>query len=132
MADEDGVYRSLELAAETVGDIVPTVFERYYRDCPDAAELMSHMDQHMQGRMLDEVLRLVMTENYADDDVYLNYEVKNHRLSYGVQNSMYPALFAAVQGTVRDAVGARWSEEFESAWQHRLQSLLAEIEARAA
>ena len=132
MTGEDLVYESLELAAETAGDIVPAVFERYYHDCPEAAELMSHMDQHMQGRMLDEVLRLVLTESYTDDDAYLNYEVKNHRLAYGVQTSMYPALFAAVQGTVKDALGARWSEGFESAWQHRLQSLLTEIEARAA
>ncbi len=132
MADDDLVYRSLELAAETAGDIVPAVFQRYFRRCPAAAELMSHMDQHMHGRMLDEVLRLLMTEHYDADDTYLNFEVKNHRLAYGVQNSMYPELFAAVQETVSDALGEQWTEAFAAAWQDRLGALLKEIEARAA
>ena len=122
---------SLELAGEAAGDIVPEVFSRYYAACPEAADLMSHMDQHMQGRMLEEVLRLIMTEDYSEDDVYLNYEVTNHRLSYGVQNRMYPALLAALRDTVRAALGQGWTAAFAAAWDQRIQALLAEIERRA-
>ena len=129
---QDHVIRSLEQAGEVKGDIVPEVFERYHSACPEAAETMSHMDTYMKGRMLEEVLRLIMSGDYDEDDAYLNYEVRNHRLAYGVTNGMYPPLFAALRDTVRDALGEDWSAPVERAWDDRMQALLDEIERRAA
>jgi hypothetical protein len=70
------VYSSFELAAERIGDIVPPVYERYFKRDPDAAALMAHMDELTLGRMLTEVVRLLMSTDFADDAGYLDFEVK--------------------------------------------------------
>lgn len=121
---------SLELAADRLGDIAPAVYRQYYQGCPSAAELMAHVDEHMQGRMLDEVLRLLMVEDVAAEAGYLDFEVDNHR-AYNVDLLMYPDLFRAVQTVVRDGLGEAWTDAFESAWEARIGDLLREIESRA-
>ena len=130
MAADDLVIESLELAAESAGDIAGSVYERYYGACPAAGELMSHVDQHMQGRMMDEVLRLLMVDDVEGEQAYLNFEVDNHS-GYRVESDMYPDLLDAVQSVVRDAVGERWTDAFEHAWAERITSLLGGIEVRA-
>lgn len=130
MDAEDPIIESLELAAEFAGDITGPVYERYYGACPAAGELMAHVDQHMQGRMMDELLRLLMTDDLDEEQVYLNFEVDNHT-GYRVALNMYPDLLDAIHGVVRDAVGERWSDAFEQAWAERVGSLLGAIDARA-
>ena len=120
---------SLELAAEHLGDVTERVYRRYYADCPSAAEVMAHSDEHMQGRMLDEVFRLLMVEDVGSEDGYLDFEVDNHR-AYNVELTMYPDLFGAVMAVVRDGLGDAWTEAFETAWQSRIASLLRAIESR--
>ena len=88
---------------------------------------MSHVDQHMQGRMMDELLRLLMSDDLAAEQGYLNFEVGNHT-GYRVALNMYPDLLDAIHGVVRDAVGERWSDSFEQAWSERVTSLLGAIE----
>lgn len=130
MGAEDPIIESLELAAESAGDITAPVYERYYGACPAAGELMSHVDQHMQGRMMDEVLRLLMVDDVDAEQAYLNFEVDNHS-GYRVESDMYPDLLDAVHSVVRDAVGKRWTDAFEHAWAERIRSLLGEIDVRA-
>ena len=130
MAADDPILESLELVAEVAGDITGPVYERYYAACPAAGELMSHVDQHMQGRMMDELLRLLMTDDLDGEQGCLDFEVNNHT-GYRVALNMYPVLLAAIHGVVRDAVGERWSDAFEQAWAERVGSLLGAIDARA-
>lgn len=130
MAAEDPIIESLELAAVFVGDITVPVYERYYGACPAAGELMSHVDQYMQGRMMDEVLRLLMVDDVDAEQAYLNFEVDNHS-GYRVEPDMYPDLLDAVHSVVRDAVGERWTEAFERAWAERVAVLLGGIDVRA-
>lgn len=126
---EDPVVESLEIAAEQIGDITVPVYQRYYRDCPDAHEVMAHVDQHMQGRMLDELLRLLMVRDFSQERGYLDFEVENHR-AYNVGPEMYPDLCRAVRMVVRDGLGDRWTAAFEDAWADRVSALLAEIDSR--
>ena len=126
---DDPILESLEQTAEVLGDITAVVYERYYRACPEAEALMAHVDQHMQGRMLDEVIRLLMTEDVCDEDGYLDFEVDNHR-GYNVEPSMYPGLLRAVEDVVREGVGENWARPIEDAWQARIAALLDAIEAR--
>ncbi|MEZ5557550.1 MAG: globin [Pseudomonadales bacterium] len=128
--DQAIIGRSLELAAERAGDVTAEVYARYYHDCPAAATVMSHVDQHMQGRMLTEVLTLLLSEDQQSDAGYLDYEVENHRLSYSVRPEMYPALFHAVRDVVRAAVGPDWDAATEAAWTRRIDDLLGAIHAR--
>jgi hypothetical protein len=129
VAAADPIIESMELAAAVAGDITGAVYERYYDACPAAGELMAHVDNYMQGRMMDELLRLLMTDDLAAEQGYLNFEVANH-CGYRVAANMYPDLLDAIHGVVRDAVGTRWSDAFERAWSERVTSLLGAIEER--
>src|SRR6056297_1163794 len=84
----DLVMHTFELAAGRTTDITADVYRRYYDRAPDSQALMSHVDHYMQGRMLDEVLTLLMTEAAELPEGYLHFEVANHA-SYGVQLDMY-------------------------------------------
>lgn len=128
--DTDLVLSSLEIASEKAGDVAPQVYERYYATCPGSQELMNHVDQYIQGRMMAEVLRLVMTPEPRTEREYLRFETRSHE-SYGVRLSMYHDLFTSLRDVVRDALSDDWNNAFESAWERRLNALLAEIATSA-
>jgi hypothetical protein len=126
----DPISESLELAAESAGDITEAVYRLYFERCPGSAELMSHIDHIVRGRMLEEVLRLLMQPDYCGEQEYLDFEMKNHRQAYSVEPHMYGNLLGALRDTIRDSLDSAWSDEFEAAWQARLDRLLEEISAR--
>jgi hemoglobin-like flavoprotein len=126
------IIESLELVAENAGDISPAILQRYFAKCPASAKLMDHMDRYMLGRMLDQVLLLVMEDDDNELQNYLRFETSSHS-SYGVEQYMYEHLFEAVLETVTDAAGSAWTQPFQQAWQARISSLLQSIrEADAA
>ena len=129
---EDLVYRSFELAAERAGDISPSVYEKYFARCPASEGLMSHIDELVRGKMMDEVYKLLMTEDYAEEENYLNWEVKNHQFAYSVEPQMYDTLFNALVETIRESLGDDWNADFEDAWRERTEALLQEIHQRFA
>jgi hemoglobin-like flavoprotein len=126
------IVESLEIVAETAGDIAPQVFERYFKACPDSAKLMDHMDNYMLGRMMDQVLLLLMEDDDTELENYLTFETSSHK-SYGVEDHMYQKLFSAVRDTVSEAVGTKWTGSYQDAWRSRIDTLLGKIsEAEAA
>lgn len=130
--DSDRIVESLEIVAESAGDITPEVFRNYHRLCPASAQLMDHMDDYMRGRMMDQVLLLLMEEGAEELNSYLEFETRSHE-SYGVEPYMYENLFSAVVATVREAAGSAWTDAHQSAWDNRVALLLASIsEAEAA
>lgn len=130
MEIEDPVIESLEIAAENAGDINEQVYKRYFERCPGSEALMAHIDNLVRGKMLNEVLRLVMTPDYSEEQQYLDFEVKNHRFAYSVLPHMYTNLLSALRDTVRDAAGASWTTAHDRAWNERIDALASEIAAR--
>lgn len=127
----DAVIESLELAAESAGDITHQVYENYFNRCEGSAALMSHIDDIVRGRMLEEVMRLIMLPGYKGEQQYLDFEVNNHRTAYSVEPHMYGNLLAALRDTVRESLDGQWNERFDAAWNARMESLLAEIASRS-
>ena len=127
---EDLIVRSFELAVENAGDITPAVYEKYFARCPDSEALMTHIDELVRGKMMEEVYRLIMVEDYGEEEGYLNWEVDNHEMAYSVEPHMYESLFSALIDTVRESLGDEWNAEFEAAWQKRSESLCKEILGR--
>ncbi len=123
MGEAGLVMESLEMAADRIGDITPTVYENYFGSCEGSREVMSYVDLRVKGRMLEEVLVLLT----GTDRHYIEFEVTTHK-GYGVRPRMYRNLLDAVHKTVREAAGDDWNEHFESAWQGRVEDLLNEIE----
>ena len=127
---EDLVYTSFEIVAESAGDITPSVYEKYFARCPGSEALMTHIDNIVRGRMLDEVYRLLMLEGYTEEQGYLNFEVKNHKLAYSVQPHMYENLLIALKDVIEESLGPQWNDSFDNAWQSRITLLLTEIQTR--
>ncbi len=130
MTQTDLVMQSFEVAAERDGDVTQPVYERYFASCPGSRQLMSHIDGYVQGRMLEEVIELLLTADPAGLRDYLRFEMKTH-LSYGVESTMYRNLFSAVRDVVRDALDSDWDAAYEQAWAQRTTALLAEIDVAA-
>ena len=124
----DLVLESLERAAERVDDIAPRVYEHYFARCPDSAQLMKLTDPHMRGRMIAEVLRLVMSTDVEADRSYLRFETRTHE-TYGVEPAMYRHLFEGLREAVRETLGADWNGAYTEAWKARLDVLIREIES---
>ncbi len=126
----DPVLESFEAAAEQSGDITADVYRRYYARCPEAERLMSHVDPYMQGRMMEEVLNLLMTPPGDLPDGYLQFETANHA-SYGVSPDLYRPLLEAVHDAVQAAAGDTWSSAWDAAWRRRIDALMAHLLAHA-
>ncbi|MBT3897158.1 globin [Pseudomonadales bacterium] len=127
---KDLVYTSFEIVAEKADDISLAVYKNYFARCPGSKELMTHVDDIVRGRMLDEVYRLMMNEDYSDEESYLNFEVKNHRLAYSVKPDMYGNLLEALKEVIAESLGAEWNDAYELAWQSRIDLFIKEIQNR--
>ena len=128
MTEQDPILDSFDIAADTAGDITSLVYDKYYERCPDSRKLMSHVYEHMAGRMMDQVLLLLMEESSPNQTNYLCFEAKNHA-SYDVEPHMYATLLNAVRDTVKELLQDRWNREHESAWESRVATLQAGLEA---
>ena len=117
---KDLVYTSFEIVAEKAGDISLAVYKNYFARIPGSKELMT----------LDEVYRLMMNEDYSDEESYLNFEVKNHRLAYSVKPDMYGNLLEALKDVIAESLGAEWNDAYELAWQSRIDLFIKEIQNR--
>ena len=123
----DLVLKSFELAAETGTDITPLIYDKYFKSSPESVDLMSHIDELVRGKMMEEVFRLLMVENYQPEAKYLNFEIKNHESAYNVEPDMYIKLLDAVRVAVKETLRSEWSIEYEEAWQGRIGDLTSEL-----
>ncbi len=129
MSTQNLILSSLEQVAEKMGDINPEVYRRYFRSTPGAKELMDHIDHLVRGKMMEEVMRLLMLEDLSGESDYLAFEMKTHEESYSVVQSMYHSLVTTVRDVIRDGMGDDWNDQYESAWNERCRDLLDSLEA---
>ena len=98
MTEEDPIITSMAYLAASQDDVTPLLYERFVRRLPEAGAMMRHMDEHMLGRMMGDLLVLVMTPPDEIEPDYLAFEVSSHD-AYGVR----PEMFAPLLAVVRDA-----------------------------
>lgn len=127
---EDLILQSLEIAAERNGDITEQIYSSYYEKSPESRELMQYVDENVKGKMMDEIYRLLMVEDYGEEAAYLNWEVDNHEMAYSVLPHMYEGLFEALFETIESSLGADWNNAYAAAWQARLGLLREEVLGR--
>ena len=123
----DTVTASLEVCAERAGDIVPAVFARFFETDTLARNLMEHSDVHMQGRMLESVVDLFISDGAFGAGNYLEWELDNHLDAYAATPAMYRAFFQGLVEVVADALETEWPQ-FEAAWQRRVALILDQVE----
>ncbi|MEQ8857438.1 MAG: globin [Pseudomonadales bacterium] len=122
MVAEDPILSALETVAEQDQDITQSLYQAFAARHPEHAALMNHMDEYMLGRMMGDVLTLLMTPPDDIDGNYLHFEVSSHR-AYGVTPEMFPPLLEVVRDTVRQLLGARWNDAADAAWRRRIDEL---------
>lgn len=116
----------MELVAEKAGDISPAIFTRYFERCGDSKALMEHMDEHMLGRMMDQVLLLIMESGEEELSSYIEFETASHK-SYGVRSHMYESLMRSVQDVIGSELADSYTQDMREALQGRIEYLLGEI-----
>ena len=124
------ILSAMELLADKAGDVAPEIFQRYFERCQESRSLMDHMDEHMLGRMMDQVLLLIMEPGEEELASYLTFETANHR-SYGVQAHMYGSLLHSVQDVIADRLGDDFTPGMSDALQARIDYLLGALTAAA-
>ncbi len=123
------IEKSLALLADSETDIYQRIYALFYGASDEARSLMEHMDELTKGRMLDEVTRLLMTEDVELEQTYLDFELKNHELAYNVSRPMYRQLFNAFADAVRETAGDSWTQSCEDAWRARVKFLSEALES---
>lgn len=131
MSDTDPVADTLDTVADRDIDLTGPVLVHYAARRPESAALMAHMDEYMKGRMMADVLVLLLTPPAEVDHNYLSFEVHSHR-AYGVTVEQFPDLLASVRDSVREIVGDAWTEATERAWTARIDEHMDAIRAVAA
>jgi hypothetical protein len=124
------ILAAMELVAEKAGDVAPAIFGRYFERCRESRELMEHMDEHMLGRMMDQVLLLIMDPGEEELASYIVFETASHR-AYGVQSHMYESLMYSVRDVIADVLGDALTSDMSRALKTRIDYLLGEITAAA-
>jgi len=118
---------TLESAANAAPDIYELAFNRYFELCPASKELLQHSDELMRGRMMEQVMGLLMDESAADLETYFKFEVSNHE-GYGAAPSMYQHLFMACKEVTQDNCGDAWSASANDTWDQQIGLLLELIQ----
>lgn len=129
MASENPIERSFEVAAERCQDLTPLVYERLFREHPEARTMFrSEGSELVKGSMLaltiDAILDLAgpRSGNFR----LIECEVSSHD-AYGTPRKLFLA-FGVIAATLREVLGADWSDEIDAAW----RKMLDEIEGVAA
>ena len=91
--------------------------------CPSAEEVMSHLDAQVLGKMMEEVYRLLMVNDYESENDYLNWEVSNHE-TLTMLNRISKMIFLAVIDSVREVMGPM---DACAAWESKCVELRSEI-----
>jgi len=125
----DSVTATLTICADTLGDIVPAVYARFFASSEEGRALMEHSDQYMQGRMFEQVVGLLTSDEAFEPEGYLDWELKNHLDDYNATAAMYEAFFEAVMQVVRDGVGSAWTARDTSAWRDRIDHIMERVNA---
>ena len=117
---------TLGSAADAAPDIYELAFNRYFELCPESKELLQHSDELMRGRMMEQVMGLLMDKSATDLDVYFKFEVTNHE-GYGATPHMYEHLFAACKEVTQTHSGDFWSADADKTWDQQISLLLSLI-----
>src|SRR5689334_6360908 len=119
------IERSFELAAARAEDLTPLVYARLHREHPETVAMFRTQGSDLvKGSMLAMTIEAIL--DLAGDRSgkfrMIECEVSSHD-AYGTSRELFFAFFGVIAATVRELLGADWSDEIEAAW----ADMLAEI-----
>jgi hemoglobin-like flavoprotein len=121
----DPVRHSFELAAAHCEDLTPLVYRRLFRAHPEAEPLFrSEGSELVKGSMLAMAIEAILDFAGPRNGHFrtIECEASSHD-GYGTSRDLFVAFFFVIADTLREVLGAAWSDEIDDAW----RKLLAEI-----
>ena len=121
------IERSFEMAAERYGDLTPLVYQKLFREHPEAqAMFRSEGGDLVKGSMLALTIEAILdfVGERSGRFRMIECEVVSHD-AYGTPRDLFVAFFGVIAATLREILQTDWSPEIDAAW----QQLLGEIEA---
>jgi hemoglobin-like flavoprotein len=125
MTRSNPIHQSFELAAAACADLTPLVYRRLFAEHPEAeAMFRTEGSDLVKGSMLALTIEAILDFARERNGHFrmIECEVVSHD-AYGTPRDLFVAFFAVIAATLRDVVGADWSDEIEDAW----RSLLGEL-----
>jgi hemoglobin-like flavoprotein len=119
------VLRSFELAAERCEDLTPLVYARLHHEHPETPAMFRTQGSDLvKGSMLALTTEAIL--DFAGERRgkfrMIECEVSSHD-AYGTPRELFFAFFGVIAATLRELLGAEWSDEIDAAW----ADMLAEI-----
>ena len=132
MSSTDAIERSFELAAERCEDLTPLVYRRLFDAHPEARTMFrTEGSELVKGSMLAMTIDAIL--DFADERTghfrLITSEVSSHD-AYGTPRELFIALFAIIAQTLREVLGADWSDEIDAAWRKLLGEIAALVAAQ--
>jgi len=126
MTSADPIERSLDLAAARCEDLTPLVYARLHREYPETRTMFrTEGSELVKGSMLALTIEAILDLAGERSGKFrmIECEIESHD-AYGTSRELFVAFFSVIAATLRELLGAEWSEEIDTAW----QKLQAEIE----
>jgi hemoglobin-like flavoprotein len=127
MSSSNPIERSFELAAERCEDLTPLVYHALFELHPEARTMFrTEGSELVKGSMLALTIDAIL--DFAGERTghfrMIAAEISSHD-AYGTSRELFVAFFGIIAQTLRDVVGADWSDEIDAAW----RKLLGDIES---
>jgi len=131
-ASSNPIERSFELAAERCEDLTPLVYRHLFDAHPEARTMFrTEGSELVKGSMLAMTIDAIL--DFADERTghfrLITSEVSSHD-AYGTPRELFIALFAIIAQTLREVLGADWSDEIDAAWRKLLGEIAALVAAQ--
>jgi hemoglobin-like flavoprotein len=119
------IEHSFELAAARCEDLAPLVYQRLHRTHPETVAMFrSEGSAFVKGSMLAFTIEALL--DFAGERSgkfrMIACEVDSHD-AYGTPRDLFFAFFGVIADTLRDLLGAEWSDEIDAAWKTLLSDL---------
>ncbi|WGD56320.1 globin [Bradyrhizobium sp. CB1650] len=121
------IEQSFDLAAMRCADLTPLVYQRLFREHPEAqAMFRSQGSEPVKGSMLALTIDAIVDFAGTRSGHFrlIACEAASHD-AYGTSRELFIAFFAVIRDTLRDLLGGEWSPDIAQAW----DNLLVEIDA---
>ena len=123
------IRQSFELAVTRCTDLTPLVYERLFRQHPEArAMFRAEGSDLVKGSMLAMAIEAIL--DFAGERQghfrMIACEVLSHD-AYGTPRELFFAFFGVIADTLRELLGEDWSDEMSAAWQALISDIESEI-----
>ena len=126
MMRSNPIHQSFELAAAACADLTPLVYRRLFAERPEAeAMFRTEGSDLVKGSMLALTIEAILDFSGERSGHFrmIECEVVSHD-AYGTPRDLFVVFFVVIADTLRECLGADWSDEIEQAW----RILLAELD----